>query len=338
MEVREEQKEQEVGVQEEGKPAAEKPAEEPASKPTEQADDGVVMVDVTKKYASRRNPEGVPGDELWAGYGRGQLYDKAQSENQKLQADNATKDDEIATLRAQVTASATKLQVDQRVEELNMALGQKPVASDDNFFESGEPSPTVAPRITASQIQEKVEQTAKDFLADLVPGIKEAVIGAGQQQREEEAAQVQRQQTVNILRANELANLQVEFPDANESELNELANLSIQQVGHLSSAVDKHNAGDATGGNDALFDGQDVMKAMVKKRGELAAKQTAITTQREKDAELEGINAGILPGEEPEEEQKKTYDWHEGDKKRLSRLEKAKKFMTRQETLKNSGM
>jgi len=327
----------EEGVQEEGKPEAEKPAEEPASKPTEQAEDDVVMVDASKKYASRRNPKGVSGADLWAGYGRGLRYDKAQSDNQKLQADNADKDKRIAELQTQVTATDTRLQVDQRFEELNKAMGQKPVADDDAWFDTEEPQPTGSP-LTASQIQETVKQTAKDFLTELVPQLKETALGVGQQQREEQQAQAQRQQTVNTLRANELAGLQMEFPDAAESDLRELADLSIQYTGHLASSVDNHNAGDAAAGNEALFDGQDVMKTMVKKRGELTVKQAATTAQKEKDAELEGLGAGILSGEEPEEERKSSYKKRDVEANREKGLSRAHEILERTGLLKNSGV
>ncbi len=334
-----EEEEKEIDVQDEDKPA-EKPASE--TEQVEEEDDGVVVLDVTKKYRSKRNPEQkISGDELWAGYGRGKRFDGLQSEHQKLQTETADKDTRIAALEAQVQSSVVKEQAAQAIQELGLPTGQKPVADPDDAWLNTDPPPPATnldPRATASQIEETVKKTTADFLANLLPELKEAVIGVGKQEREEQELQAQRKQTANQVKANEIAGLRVEYPDASEPEIEDLANHAIQYTGHLASAVDNYNAQNVLEGNSALFDGQDVMKAMVQKRTELSLKQTEITAQRERDAELEGLNTGTLPGEEPEEERKPAYKKGDVEKNRESGLARAKKFISRTAALKNSGM
>ena len=334
------EEEKEVVVQEEGKPVAEKPIEEPASKPTEQDDNGVVTLDVTKKYRSKRNPEReISGDELWAGFGRGERFNALQSDHQKLQTQDAEKDKEIANLRAQVTASTVKEQAAQAIQELGLG-GQKPVAEVADEWESEE-QVAVGPKITASHIEETVKKTATDFLATLVPEIKEAVLGVGIQQREEQEAQVQRQQTANALRANKVATLKVRYPDADDGDISKLADRIVEYSGHIIQAVDLYGAKNVVDGNNALFDGDEKLMALIKEEGELAAKQTAITTQRERDAELEGLGAGVLPGDSPdenEEERKPSFKKTDVEANREKRLSRAHKMLDRIGLLKNSGM
>ena len=112
----------------------------------------------------------------------------------------------------------------------------------------------------------------------------------------------------------------------------------LQHVGHTAAAVDNFNAKKVPEGNEALFDSQDVMTAYTKKQLELERNQVKITAQRERDAELEGLNSGTLPGEEPEEERKTAYKKVDAEKNRVSGLARAKAFMTRTAALKNSGM
>jgi len=330
----------EEGVQEEGKPT-----EKPASKPTEQAEpDGVVELDVTKKYHSKRNPgKQVSGDDLWAGFSRGERFDALQSEHQKLQSTSADKDQRIAALEAQVTASATKEVVAQNLQDLGILGGQKPtVEPDDNWLGTEQPpEPTVLdPRLTASRIEETVKKTTEDFLNNRMPEIKETVLAVGQKQREEQAAVAQQQQTVAHLKANELANLRVEFPDASDADLDDVASRTVQYTGHLASAVDNYQAGNAADGNEALFTSQDVMKDLVKRRGELAQKQATVTAERKRDAEVEGLNAGTLPGEKPEEqgERKSSYKKSDVEKNHEAGLSRAHKFVDAVLLRKNSGV
>ena len=337
-EEKEVKEEKEVGVQEKGKPV-----EEPASKETEPAEKevGAEMLDVAKTYRSRRNPEGVSGAELWSGYGRGKLYDGLQSEHQKLQTETTDKDTRIAALEAQVQSSVVKEQAAQAIQELGLPTGQKPVADqDDAWLNTDQPAPAtnLDPRATASRLEEVAKKTTEDFLVNLLPELKEAVIGVGKQEQQEQELQAQQRQTTSQLKANEIAGLKVEFPDANDADIEDLASRTLQYTGHLVSAVDNYNARNVADGNEALFDGQDVMKALVQKRTELALKQTEITAQRERDAELEGLNSGTLPGEEPEEERKMAFKKGDVEKNRESGLAKAKAYITRRAALKNSGM
>jgi len=329
--------EKEVGVQEEGKPVV-----EPASKPTEQAtDDGVVILDTTKKYRSKRDPtKNVSGDELWAGFGRGERFNKLQSEYQKLESDAATKDQRIAALESQVTASATKEQIAQSIQDLGLAGGQKPVADpDDDWLDTEKPVQPLNPRITANRIEETVKKTTEDFLANLVPEIKETVIGESKQEREEQELQTQRKQIADQLKAAKIAALKVEYPDASDADIDDVASRIIEYTGHVYKAADSYGAKNVAEGNEALFDGEEKLIALLKRQAELGQKQIAINATREREAELEGLGSGILPGEEPDEKElEPEFNWHKSEKKRETRLERAKAMMTRRAALKNSGM
>jgi hypothetical protein len=330
---------EETGVQEpEGKPVA-----EPASKETGQAEkDGVVTLDVTKKYRSRRNPaKEVSGDELWAGFSRGQNFDKLQSEHQKLQADTASKDERIAALEAQVRTSATKEQIAQSLQELGVTGGQKPTAEPDdaNWLEQPTEEPVqLDPRTTASRMEAIMKKTAKEYMESIRPELSQELTGINQQELEQRQLQEQRQQAADQVRRNKIAALRVNYPDIPEAEINDLANRITEYTGHIYSAVDNYAAKNMEQGNEALFDGEEKLLTLLQKQEELGQKQKAITAENERNAELEGLSTGTLPGEEPEEEQKSEYNWHKSQEKRESRLAKAKRISDRQATLKTSGM
>ena len=331
---------EEVGVQEDGKPA-----EEPASKPTEQAepDDGVVVLDVTKKYRSKRNPaQEVPGDEIWAGYGRGLQYDKLQSEHQKLQTASSEKDTRIAALEAQVASSEAKEQVAQAIQDAGLTGGQKPVAeAGDEWLDTEQPpAPTVLDaKATASRIDLVTKQTVENYLANLAPELKEAAMGVGLQQQEERELQAQRKETVDQLKAVKIATLKVEYPDAIDGDIEDLATRMVEYAGHIYKAVDLYATKNVAEGNESLFDGEEKLQAMFKKQAALGAQQAKINTEREQEAELEGINAGILPGETGEpEERKMAFKRSDVEKNREKGLSKAHKVLDRIGLLKNQGM
>jgi len=319
-----------IGVQEEeDTPAPEQESEEPG-----QAGDGVVTLGSATQYSSKRRPDvKVSGADLLSGYQRGLRFDGLQSEHQKLQAETAGKDDQIATLQAQVTASATKEQAAQILQDIRDAGGAKPT---EDWEEP--PAATNGVPVSASRIEEIVARTTKGFLDQELPGIKEAAMGVASQQREEEALRAQRQQTADTFKANTIASLRVKYPDVGDAELDEVVRLQTEYTGHLASAVDNYNAGQTDEGATALFDGQEVMSTLAQKQAAIAAQQQKITAQKEADAELEGLGQGTLPGEEPEEDTEPSYKKSDVEAKREGRLAKAKRIMTRQAAIKNSGM
>jgi len=327
-----------AGVQEEGKSE-----EKPASKETEQtADDGVITLDVTKKYASKRNPgEEISGDKLWAGYGRGQQYDALMSTHQKLQ----TKATATETKLAEAEGKLAEVEAQKRTVQALKAwgiTGQKPVAEsgDDWLDDTQKPTaPQVDPAEIAKRqselIQSEVDRRlSPEAIEEYVDQRLSTIYDNDKQVREAQAA---RERTAGKIRQAHLAKLQVDNPDADEQELKSIVDAEEDYTAHLVAALELGTQGEERAAIEQLLDGIEIRDVGLGKRLEIMKKQAEVNTLREREAELEGLETGSLPGEEPEEENAPAYKKADTEKKREGRLARAKKLIDRRKTLKNSG-
>ena len=332
----------EQGVQEkEGKSA------EQASDSTEQADqDGVVLLDVTKKYRSKRQPDvAISGDELWAGYGRGRQYDKLQSEYQKLQAQDQTARERLAEMEERVAEFETKDRLAKAMRELGVgATGTKATAQEpsDDWLTPNENAAyaNVSPEEIASRTEQVLRQEfekrlSPDKVEQLVTERVSRLYSIEQEKRDAEEG---RKRAATKIRSAKLAKLKMDFPDVSESSLQEIVNADAEYMAHVLTAAELSQRGDDQGAIESYLDGVEKQEAALQRQLDLMQQQAKITADRKRAAELEAFSAGSLPGEEAEEEVKPEFNWHEGEKRRQDRKSRAKALVTRQAQLKNTGV
>lgn len=334
------------GVQEEDG----KPAEEQASASTEQADnDGVIELDVTKKYRSKRNPDvAIPGDELWAGYGRGRQFDKLQSEHQKLQAQDQAKDERLAQLEERLAELEAKERMVKAMQDLGIgASGQKSVTKNtaDDWLtpdDSSEQNPY--PAVNPSEIASRAEDVFKSELdsrldpAKIEQMVNERVAQLYSTEQEKRDAEERRRRAATKIRGAKLAKLKNVYPDISEDSLAEVVATQTEYMGHVLAAADLSRRGDDQAAIETFLDGEEKLEAMLAKQLDFAKQQQTITAERDRQAELEAFSAGTIASKEDEEPEESEYNWHEAEKKRTSRRQRAKELVTRRQQLKNSGM
>lgn len=329
------------GVQEEqGKPAAQ------ASASTEQADqDGVVLIDVTKKYRSRRNPDAaISGDELWAGYGRGRQFDKLQSEYQKLQAQDQTARERIAKMEERVAQYETNERLTKAMRDVG--IGQKPTAQSDSedWLTPGENDQSAYGNINPNEIANRAEQVLRqEFETRLSPDkleqlVTERVSRLYSIDKEKQDAEASRARAADKIRRAKFAKLKMDLPDISESALSEIVSADGEYMAHVLAAAELSQRGDDQAAIETYLDGIEKQESAMKKQMDFMQQQTKINAQRQREADLEAFSSGSAPGEEGQEEIKPTFNWHEGQKNRESRKERAKALVTRRAQLKNTGV
>lgn len=336
------------GVQEEkGKPEE----KEQASETTEQADDGVVELDVTKKYHSKRRPDyHVSGDKIWEGFMRGQRYDKLQSEHMKLQTQREADTDKLAVQAERIAQLESNERLVKSMQAVGLgATGQKPVAAvepAEDWLTFGE-EPTaplqnayVNPNELASRVDNvvKTEMDSRLKPEAMRQWVKEDVADLYSIEREKQEGQLAIGRADQKIRSARLAELKMSLPDINEEALTSIVDADAEYIRHALDASELIRQGDTQAGIETFMDGLDKSRSVKQKELDLMQQQSKITAEREREAEVEAFSAGSLPGEEPAEDRERRYDWHEAEKAQVANMEEIHKQMDRLKTLKNTGM
>ena len=340
----------EDGVQDQtGEPAE----ESQASEGTEQAEqDGAILIDVSKKYRSNRRPDvEIPGDKLWEGYGRGLLYDKLQSDHQKLQGQAQADVDKLSAAQERIAQYEANERMQKAIQEVGIgASAQKPVAQQqaDDWLTpeeqlAGQPAAVPA---NANEIANRVDTVVREEMAQRLDGdefdrrVDERVALLYNTDREKRESEVNRTRLATKIRSAKLASLKQSLPDISEDALAGIVGADTEYMAHLLNAADLSSQGPDydQAAIQSFMDGEEKQKAGLDKRLSLMQQQAKITAERERQAELEQYSTGSIPSQEGEEENKSEFNWHEGEKKRVSALERAKKGMARLALLKNAGV
>lgn len=333
------------GVQtEEGKPEA----KEQASASEEQAeDDGVIALDVTKKYHSKRRPDVlVSGDELMAGYDRGQRFDKVQSELHKLQAQSEADAGKIATQTERIAQFESNDRLAKSLQELGIATtGQKPVAQpqegEDWLTPGEEPQtpPTVNPKEIASRLDAIQTELASRVDPDKIDKmVKERVAELYSTEQEKRNAQEAANNADATIRSAKLAELKVSMPDISGDAFDDLVDADADYIKHALEGRQLLREGDSEAGIGTIMDGLARARSVKNKELDLMAEQRKITAKRELDAELESFSTGSLPGAEGEKLREPIRNAKEAAKKAEANLAESHKMVDRQKVAKNSAM
>jgi hypothetical protein len=320
------------GVQAEGKPA------EVSTQP-EQAADGVEILDVTKKYRSKRNPDvSVSGDELWAGYSRGRRYDDLQSKHQQLESQDQAKTDKLAAAEERVAQLEADARMAKAMQNLGIgASGQRPVAQDDGWDLPGEGTAPANPLDLASRFESLGTEMKSQLLnpAEQERILREEaarIISIEQGKREAEESNSRAAATI---RRGKLATLKVAYPDISDDALEGIVGTQSEYLRNYFDANALALQGDQEAAMENVFNAEEKLQAMLAKQFSVMQQQATISAEREKIAELESLSGGGSP-KPGQEEEKPTYNWHEGEDKRKSRVQRAKELVTRRQTLKGA--
>jgi len=329
----------ESSVQTQGNPNTE-------SKPTEQAtDDGVITLDVTKKYRSKRRPDvEIDGAELWALAGRGQEYDKLQSKFHQLQNADAQKDDLIAELQAKVSQAEARERVMQAYNEVNKQTAPQRQSTADSWLDDedtliNQPQQQFNPVDIANRVEQITRdefgnRLSDDRLQQIVDARLEQMYA---QDREKRQAQERRSNATQKIKAAMLAAKKAKLPDVADAELREINDTEDAFMSHLINSMELLSSGNDVEGIERLLDAIEQRDAARDRELALMQRQGKLVAERERRSELEALSAGSLPDEEPDEEElKPAFRASDGEKKRKERLSRAKKMMDRMKVLRST--
>ena len=340
-----EEKAQEGVQKEEGKPED----KEQASASPEQADsNGVITIDVTKKYRSKRRPDvEVAGDDLWSNYGRGLQYSKVESENQKLQAQRDADAGKLAEQAEQIAQFKTNERLVKAMKDAGIgATGQKPVAPQaEDWLTLGEEQndQTLVPRANPNEIASRIDDFEAEMRSRLSPEKQEQILRDEAArlysiEQEKRNAQEAVSNADAKIRSARLAELKISLPDISEDALASIVDADGEYIRHALDATQLLQQGETQVGIETFLDGLEKQRSIHQKELDLMQQQAKITAENERLAELETLSTGSLPGEKPEEERKRIYDWHAAEKAQEVKMQEIHKQMDRQKLLKNTGM
>ena len=339
----EEEKKQE-GVQDEGGKPADK---DQASPSEEQADSGVIELDVAKKYHSKRRPDVlVSGDDLMSGYARGQEFDKLQSKFQKQEVQSEADTGKLAEQAQRIAQLESDTRLAKSMQNLGVAAVQKPVAAAEDWLTPGEGvnDQTAPANGTPIDIASRMSNFETEMESRLLTPERQEEILRDQADRRYAIEQEKRDTQESIRNADEkmrsakLVELEINMPDISKAALAELVDADADYLRHALDGRDLLAQGKGQAGIETFMDGLQKARLIKDKELDLMAQQRKITAKRELDAELESLSGGSPPGEEPAETRESIRDSKEATKKAEANLAEAHKMVDRQKVLKNSAM
>jgi hypothetical protein len=338
------------GVQEGGKP-------EEASPVTEQATtDGVIPIDVTKKYKHPRHPEEeIGGDELYATYQRGLQFDPMQGRAHKAEAKVQDLETQLADAQTQLRSSEQRQSVIDSLSELGFAdTGVRAGAvrtqesAEDDWYGTPESRTSERADILKNHgMAELIRKVIRDEISAATGGVGlpehqeqliadnvRAIYATDQQHRE---AQQKRKRAIDKIRAAQIANLRQKYPDIDPARLEAIVDRKDAALGNTVKSIDQSVAGDDYASYETYLDGLEQDEAALDARLAIMLEQRELDAERERDAELESLSGGGLPSEDVPR-RKTRFRRKEVEDARAEGKERGKTMTDRRRAIKNSGM
>ena len=314
----EEQPKDDVKLQE-GESPAQKTSEE--VKPTAPLEPG--KIDLAGEFIVDKKGSTVLGSELISGYQRGRMFDKTQSELQKLQTEHKQVQADLETERqekAELAAVAAKSEQAQVVAQQLEAMGikasgkgvsERSVPEEDAWLtEPKAPEPTIDSQQVARLIQTTAKEAAQESLGDVEKTVTGLVQQELQRREAERARQEKVKQFVQQARSARADRLREELGLEDEAidriiKLEDAAKVKAAAAEHLVGQDDIETAGNEWDTAMAYEDTAMKMRADAKVEFDKAQRGAELNEQ---------LISGRFPGLPQEKETERKINYNEKDR------------------------
>jgi hypothetical protein len=329
---------------------------QPSEKSEHTDGDGVIQIDVAKKYRHPRHPEEeIGGDELYRTYNRGLQFDTMQSRAQKAETELQDVQAQLADAQTQLRSSEQRQSVIDSLSELGFAdtgvtagAVRTQEGADDEWYNTPESRTSErAGMLKNHGMAELIRKLIRDEINVVTGGVglperQEQLIAdnvralyANDQQHRE--AQQKRERAIQKIRATQIANLKQKYPDIDPARLEAIVDRKDAALGNTVKSIDQSVSGDDYASYETYLDGLEQDEAALDERLAVMLEQREIDAERERDTELENLSGGGLPSEGAPP-RRTLFRRKEADAARADGKERAKTMTDRRRALNNSGM